>query len=84
MDIDNIYLKKKALTWLWFQFAQMKAKMQLQQQFKQLTFLLSDESLQLLPEYQQRVQVSNVTLPYFNRWKIVTLQVKLGQLQFRM
>ena len=40
----------------------MKAKMQLQQQFKQLTFLLSDESLQLLPEYQQRVQVSNVSL----------------------
>ena len=40
-----------------FQFLEHSQNMKLKDEYKHLKFLLSDESLALLPEYQQRVQV---------------------------
>ena len=40
-----------------FQFLEHSKNMKLKDEYKHLKFLLSDESLALLPEYQQRVQV---------------------------
>ncbi len=36
--------------------------MKLQEKYNHIKFLLSDESLQLLPEYQQRVEVGTAKL----------------------
>ena len=40
-----------------FQFETISKNMKLKEDYKRLQFLLSDESLTLLPEYQQRIQV---------------------------
>ena len=41
-----------------FQFEKISRNMKLKEDYKKLQFLLSDESLTLLPEYQQRIQVN--------------------------
>ena len=41
------------------QFEKLKVRMKLREQHRQVKFMLSDESLQLLPEYEQRIQVSS-------------------------
>lgn len=38
-------------------FSHLSSNMKMKEEYKRLKFLLSDESLQLLPEYQQRIQV---------------------------
>jgi hypothetical protein len=44
------------------QFAEMCGNMLLKDEYKRLQYLLSDQSLQLLPEYQQRIKVCVMTL----------------------
>ena len=39
------------------QFDEHSRNMELRNKYRHLKFLLSDESLQLLPEYQQRIEV---------------------------
>jgi antiviral helicase SKI2 len=39
------------------QFDKHSRNMELRNKYRHLKFLLSDESLQLLPEYQQRIEV---------------------------
>jgi len=43
------------------QFTEMSRNMKVKEDYRHLKYLLSDESLMLLPEYQQRVQVGGVT-----------------------
>ena len=51
--------KKNVIPFLYhLQFAEHDQNMLLKEEFKRLQFLLSDESLVLLPEYTQRVEVS--------------------------
>lgn len=40
-----------------FQFVRVKERMSVQEELDQLMFLTSDQSLSLLPEYHQRIQV---------------------------
>lgn len=39
------------------QFARVKERMSMQEELDRLTFLVSDQSLSLLPEYHQRIKV---------------------------
>lgn len=41
------------------QFAQVKERMSMQEELNRLQFLVSDQSLLLLPEYHQRIQVGS-------------------------
>jgi hypothetical protein len=49
-----------------FQFKQVRSNAKKQEEFEKLKFLLSDESLQLLPEYQQRVEVRFILVHSWN------------------
>lgn len=40
-----------------FQFARVKERMSVQEELDRLLFLVSDQSLSLLPEYHQRIKV---------------------------
>ena len=51
--------------------------MQIQKEYRQLQFLLSDESLQLLPEYQQRIDVLRA-LKYIDESKTVQLKGRVA------
>lgn len=56
-DILNIYWMSFDVFLFYFQFAQIRFNMKLQEECNKLKFLLSDESLALLPEYQHRIEV---------------------------
>lgn len=45
-----------------FQFRQLDSNMKLKDEYQHLQFLLSDQSLMLLPEYQQRMEVKDCVL----------------------
>ena len=52
----------------------MREHMKLREEHRHIKFLLSDESLQLLPEYEQRIQVS-----HYNSYNVPPL---IGQVDF--
>ena len=52
------YVHKGGIKMMLFQFEQLRSNMKLRDEYNKVKFLLSDQSLQLLPEYQQRIQVN--------------------------
>ena len=59
------------------QFGQMSSNMALKEEYRRLQFLLSDQSLQLLPEYQQRIELLQ-RLNYIDAHKAVQLKGRVA------
>lgn len=58
--LDVILTRHKMVTIL--QFVKLRGYMKLKEEYDSLKFQLSDASLQLLPEYRQRIQVCIATI----------------------